>query len=94
MFNFGLRVARNLYSTTFEYVEEPTWENSRTDLQLSLTNGVATSFFVGLLVAVGVHEDDSVLPGALKAGLSTAMGFVVAQTVFNVVFPSDKCWID
>mmetsp|Transcript_16382 Transcript_16382/g.24787 ORF Transcript_16382/g.24787 Transcript_16382/m.24787 type:complete len:285 (-) Transcript_16382:182-1036(-) len=103
-FNFGLRIARNLYADSMEYVEGATYDNSRSDFALSLTIGAATAFFVGtdvsmgdsnfLLSLVGIQSDFSMLKGALLAGLSTALGFSAAQTVFNIVFPPGKCWID
>lgn len=103
-FNFGLRVARNLYADSMEYVQGPTYDNSRSDFALSLTIGAATAFFVGTDVSmgdsncltslVGIQSDFGILKGALLAGLSTALGFSVAQTIFNLVFPPGKCWID
>ena len=104
-FNFGLRMARNLYSENMKAVEEPTWLNSKSDFALSITIGGATAFFVGtdtsylpdenfLLHLVGVYDDYSVLYGAFLAGCSTALGFGVAQTIFNLSYPTGKCWID
>jgi len=103
-FNFGLRVARNLYADSMEYVEGPTYDNSRSDFALSVTIGAATAFFVGtdvsmgssnfLLNLLGIQSDCSILKGALLAGLSTALGFSVAQTMFNIAFPPGKNWID
>lgn len=105
MFNFGLRVGRNLYSEVFVHVEQPTWENSRTDFLLSFTIGGATAFFVGtdttylpeenfLIGIVGVHDSFSIVHGAILAGISTALGFGLTQTIFNIVFPTNKNWID
>lgn len=105
-FNFGLRIARNLFSVKLTYVEGPTWENSRTDFSLSITIGAATAFFVGtdavnytpeenfLYHVVGTTDAMSPMEGAFRAGCSTALGFVVAQTVFNLVYPYGTCWID
>ncbi|EJK44278.1 hypothetical protein THAOC_37195 [Thalassiosira oceanica] len=104
-FNFGLRVARNLYSASMDAVEEPTFDNGKSDFHLSLTIGAATAFFVAtdsaykpaenfLLNVVGISDTDSVIKACLLAGLSTALGFGVAQTLFNILFPVGKCWID
>jgi len=104
-FNFGLRMARNLYSENMKHVEEPTWLNSKSDFALSITIGGATAFFVGtdtsylpdenfLIHLVGVYDDYSVFYGAFLAGCSTALGFAVAQTLFNISYPTGKCWID
>ncbi len=105
MFNFGLRAGRNLYSKAFEHVEEPTWENSRTDFLLSFTIGGATAFFVGtdtaylpeqnfLIGLVGIDDSFSIVHGAVLAGISTAIGFGLTQTIFNFIFPTGKCWND
>ena len=94
-----------MYSKAFEYVEEPTWENSRTDFLLSFTIGGATAFFVGtdttylpeenfLIDVVGVHDSFSIVHGAVLAGISTALGFGLTQVVFNIAFPPKKNWID
>merc|ERR1712176_918363 len=91
-FNFGLRIARNLYQERMSEVEGPTYENAKSDFALSLTIGAATAFFVGtdspyksgenfLLSLVGISDDASVIKGCLLAGLSTALGFGVAQSV-------------
>ena len=104
-FHFGLRVARNLYSKKLSYVEGPTFDNARTDFALSFTIGAATAFFVGtdityhpeqnfLSSIVGISENYSIFHGAFLAGCSTALGFTVAQIVFNLVYPFDTCWID
>mmetsp|Transcript_5906 Transcript_5906/g.12959 ORF Transcript_5906/g.12959 Transcript_5906/m.12959 type:complete len:280 (+) Transcript_5906:69-908(+) len=104
-FNFGLRVARNLYSENMEAVDEPTWANGKSDFHLSMTIGAATAFFVGtdsayrsgenfLLNIVGINDGDSLIKACLLAGLSTSLGFGVAQTLFNILFPAGKCWID
>jgi len=104
-FNFGLRLARNIYSEKMKYVECPTWENSRSDILLSISIGGATAFFVGtdtsyrpeenfLMNLVGIHDEYSSLYSALIAGCSTSIGFGVAQVAANLVFPAGKCWID
>ena len=104
-FNFGLRIARNIYSESMDAVEEPTWANGKSDFHLSLTIGAATAFFVGtdsayrssenfLLNIVGINDGDSIIKACLLAGLSTSLGFGIAQALFNVLFPAGKCWID
>jgi len=104
-FNFGLRVARNLYSASMEAVEEPTWENSKSDFQLSFTIGAASAFFLGtdaayrpsenfLLNIFGIQDGDSIIKGCFLAGLSTSLGFGIVQSFFNLAFPVGKCWID
>ena len=47
-----------------------------------------------LLNVVGINDSDSVLKACSLAGLSTALGFGFAQTLFNIFFPAGKCWID
>ena len=104
-FNFGLRIARNIYSESMDAVEEPTWANGKSDFNLSMTIGGATAFFVGtdsayrssenfLLNIVGINDKDSIVKACLLAGLSTSLGFGVVQALFNVLFPAGKCWID
>lgn len=105
-FNFGLRVARTLFSERLSYIEESTYENGKMDMSLSIAIGAATAFFVGtdtgnytpeenfLYYVVGMTEDMSPLGAAYYAGCSTVLGFFVAQSVFNVIYPYGKCWID
>ena len=104
-FNFGLRVGRTLYFTKLVHVQKSTWENSRTDFALSIAIGGASAFFVGtdtsyspdenfLYHLVGIQDSMSPLVSAIKAGCSTALGFGVAQTIFNLVYPAGECWID
>ena len=104
-FYLGLRGARTILSGYLEYVHEPTYENSKTDMSLSTAIGGATGFFVGtdavylphqnfLIDVVGIQEGTPDVVGAAIAGTSTALGFTTAQSGMNVIFPSGKCWND
>jgi len=104
-FYLGLRGGRSILSGYLEYVHEPTYENSKTDMQLSTVIGGATGFFVGtdaaylpdqnfLIDIVGIADGTPDLTGCAIAGSSTAMGFAVSQTGMNMIFPSGKCWND
>jgi hypothetical protein len=88
-----------------EYVEEPTYDNSKNDLALSTSIGGATAFFVGtdaaylpaqnfLINVVGIPDGTPDLVGCAIAGSSTSMGFMASQTVQNVVVPEGKNWCD
>jgi hypothetical protein len=46
-FYAGLRVGRTILSGYLEHIQEPTYENSKTDTSLSVAIGGATGFFVG-----------------------------------------------
>ena len=92
-------------SERFQYIEEPSYENSKSDAGLSIAIGSATGFFVGtdacylpsqnfLIGAVGIPEGTGNLAGCAIAGSSTALGFVSCQTAFNMAYPKNKCWID
>lgn len=104
-FYFGLRAARTVLPRFLNYVEEPTYENSKTDAALSLSIGGATGFFVGtdtaylpqqnfLIDIVGITEGTSNLSGCVLAGSSTTLGFSASQTVLNITYPKGKCWND
>lgn len=104
-FYAGLRVGRTLLPSFLEYVEEPTYENSKTDMSLSVSIGGATGFFVGtdavylpsqnfLIDIVGITEGTPDLLGCAIAGSSTSLGFGVSQSAMNFVFPTSKCWND
>jgi hypothetical protein len=101
----GLRVTRTLLSGPLKYIDEPTYENSKTDAALSVAIGGATGFFVGtdtayrpdqnfLIHLVGIHEGTADLMGAAIAGSSTSLGFLSAQTTMNLIYPRGKCWND
>jgi hypothetical protein len=103
-FYVGLRAGRTILSP-LEHIEEPTYENSKNDVSLSLAVGGATGFFVGtdaaylpdqnfLIDVVGIKDGTPDLVGCAIAGSSTAMGFAATQSVFNVAFPQGKCWND
>jgi len=104
-FYAGLRVFRTVLSGPFQYVEEPTYENSKKDASLSVAIGGATGFFVGtdtgyfpeqnfLIDVVGIHDGVPDLKGCAIAGSSTALGFMTAQSAMNIVYPKNKCWND
>lgn len=104
-FYAGLRAGRTIFPSILEYVEEPTYENSKTDASLSMAIGGATGFFVGtdaaylpdqnfLIDIVGITDGTPDLMGCAIAGSSTALGFGVAQTGLNIVYPAKKCWND
>jgi hypothetical protein len=104
-FYAGLRAGRTVLPNILQHVEEPTYENSKTDASLSLAIGGATGFFVGtdavylpeqnfLLNVVGIQDGTPDLSGCAIAGSSTALGFGVAQSGLNMVYPSGKCWND
>lgn len=104
-FYLGLRAGRTILPSVLTYVDEPTYENSKTDASLSVAIGGATGFFVGtdaaylpdqnfLIDIVGITDTVPDLTGCAIAGSSTALGFGVTQTGFNVVFPAGKCWND
>lgn len=101
----GLRVGRTLLSGPFKYIQEPTYENSKTDASLSVAIGGATGFFVGtdaaylpeqnfLIKAVGIQDGTPDLLGCAIAGSSTSLGFLSAQSGMNMIFPAKKCWND
>jgi hypothetical protein len=104
-FYAGLRVGRTILPAICKYVEEPTYENSKTDASLSVAIGGATGFFVGtdaaylptqnfLIDIVGITDGTPDLMGCAIAGSSTALGFGVAQSGLNMVYPAKKCWND
>lgn len=104
-FYAGLRAGRTILSGFLNHVQEPTYENSKTDVSLSCVIGGATGFFVGtdaaylpeqnfLINFVGIHDGTPDLVGCAIAGTSTSMGFFTSQSVFNVIFPTGKCWND
>lgn len=82
------------------------YDNLKKDASLSFAIGGATGAFVGTDVvykegagnflkdAVGILETDSNLMGCVKAGASTSLGFAVAQTGENIVYPMGKLWTD
>lgn len=104
-FYVGLRAGRTIYSGFMEHIQEPTYENSLNDKSLSVVIGGATGFFVGtdaaylpdqnfLIDIVGIQDGTPDLTGCAIAGTSTALGFMASQSVFNVIYPTGKCWND
>jgi hypothetical protein len=104
-FYAGLRAGRTVLPNILQNIEEPTYENSKTDASLSLAIGGATGFFVGtdavylpeqnfLLDIIGIQDGTPDLTGCAIAGSSTALGFGVAQSGLNIIYPSGKCWND
>ena len=101
----GLRAGRTILSGFMKHIEEPTYENSKNDASLSCVIGGATGFFVGtdaaylpdqnfLINIVGIPDGTPDLVGCAIAGTSTSMGFFASQSVFNVIYPTGKCWND
>lgn len=104
-FYLGLRAGRTIFSGFLEHIQEPTYENSLNDKSLSAAIGGATGFFVGtnavylpdqnfLIDIVGIQAGTPDLTGCAIAGTSTGLGFVSAQSAFNVIYPTGKCWND
>jgi len=104
-FYAGLRMGRTILSGPFQYISEPTYDNSKTDASLSVAIGGATGFFVGtdaaylpeqnfLIDIVGIKPGTPDLVGCAIAGSSTSLGFMTAQSGFNFIFPAGKCWND
>lgn len=104
-FYAGLRMGRTILSGPFQYISEPTYENSKNDVSLSMVIGGATGFFVGtdaaylpdqnfLINIVGIKAGTPDLVGCAIAGSSTSLGFMTAQSGFNFIFPAGKCWND
>lgn len=104
-FYLGLRVGRTLLSGPCEYIHEPTYENSKKDISLSIAVGGATGFFVGtdaaylpnenfLINIVGIQPGVSDMTGCAIAGTSTALGFMSSQAFMNVAYPKGKLWND
>jgi hypothetical protein len=104
-FYAGLRIGRTVLPNFCQYVEEPTYENSKTDASLSIAIGGATGFFVGtdaaylpeqnfLIDVVGITEGTPDFAGCVIAGTSTTLGFGTAQSGLNMIYPAEKCWND
>ena len=104
-FYAGLRAGRTILSGYLTHVEEPTYDNSKTDASLSIAIGGATGFFVGtdaaylpdqnfLINVVGIKAGTPDLVGCAIAGSSTALGFMTAQSAMNMVYPTGKSWND
>ena len=100
----GLRVWRRLLSPAMAAVERKNYPNLKGDVQLSIAIGAATAFFVGTDVSfgaanwlagvVGITAQMSDVLGICVAGISTSLGFMVAQLAMSLCLPADKCWID
>jgi hypothetical protein len=104
-FYLGLRAGRTVFSGFLEHIHEPTYENSLNDKSLSAAIGGATGFFVGtnavylpdqnfLIDIVGIQDGTPDLTGCAIAGTSTGLGFISAQSAFNVIYPTGKSWND
>lgn len=104
-FYVGLRVTRTILSGYLEHIQEPTFANSMHDKSLSMAIGGATGFFVGtdaaylpdqnfLINIVGIQPGTPDIVGCAIAGSSTSLGFVSAQSAFNLVYPAKKLWND
>jgi len=98
----GLRVGRMV----MPWMGGPTNENMGTDAALSMAIGGASAFFVGtdtaylaghgnfLKPVVGIEDVDTDLVGCVKAGSSTALGFLAAQSLQNISYPTGQAWCD
>ena len=104
-FYAGLRAGRTVLSGFLTHIQGPTYDNSKNDASLSCVIGGAIGFFVGtdaaylpdqnfLINFVGIHDGTPDLVGCAIAGASTSMGFFTSQSVFNVIYPTGKCWND
>ena len=104
-FYAGLRAGRTVLSGSLTHIQGPTYDNSKNDASLSCVIGGAIGFFVGtdaaylpdqnfLINFVGIHDGTPDLVGCAIAGASTSMGFFTSQSVFNVIYPTGKCWND
>jgi hypothetical protein len=104
-FDYGLRMARTLLHPQLPAIAAPSFENSQTDVALSISIGGATGFFVGTDVSylpdqnflkgiVGITESTPDLIGCAIAGTSTSLGFASSRTFLNVAYPRGKCWND
>lgn len=104
-FYLGLRGTRTILSGYLEHIEEPTFENNMNDKSLSAAIGGASAFFVGtdaaylptqnfLIDVVGIQDGTPDLTGCVIAGSSTGLGFLAAQSTFNVIYPAGKLWND
>lgn len=72
------------------------------DVQLCSVIGFADAFFVGTVTgeytnnwlgpAFGVHESTSTIDGMCKSGAATLVGFLIMQTVLNMIMKD--CWLD
>ena len=103
-FFIGLRVWRRFLAPTMGAVERKNYQNLKSDVQLSIAIGSATAFFVGtdltfgaanwLAGIVGIPETMSAFTGVCMAGISTSLGFMVAQLVMATLLLPNKCWID
>jgi hypothetical protein len=104
-FYAGLRAGRTILSGPLKYIQEPTYDNSKADASLSMVIGGATGFFVGtdaaylpdqnfLINVVGIQDGTPDLVGCAIAGSSTSLGFMTAQSGFNLIYPAGKCWND
>ena len=83
----------------------PTYKNKKNDTSLLMVIGGATAFFVGtdaaylstqnwLIDAVGIKDGTPDMIGSCITGSSTTMGFVVAQSTLNTIYPTVKLWTD
>jgi len=98
----GLRAGRLL----MPWIGGPSNENMGTDAALSMAIGGASAFFVGtdtaylagsgnfLRPVVGIEALDADLVGCVKAGSSTALGFLAAQSLQNITYAKGQAWND
>lgn len=98
----GLRAGR----AVFPWIPDADNVNFTSDATLSMAIGGASGCFVGTDVAylggegnllrpfVGIEDADSILAGVVKAGASTGIGFISAQSIQNVIYPAGDAWLD
>lgn len=102
----GLHLFRFLYNVLLKWegVDAPLTEGAfEYDMTLSMSIGGAAGLFVAtegyyaknfLTDWFGVYKDTPVAEGCLLGGLSMVVGFVLVQSVQNVVMPVNTSWAD
>jgi hypothetical protein len=100
----GLRLGRLVYSPIFRGVDEASYANLKADAGLSFAIGGAAGCFLGTDVSyaaanwmaptIGIQEAHSAVTASCLAGTSTLLGFSIIQTGENLVYATDKCWVD
>lgn len=105
----GLRFGRLIWSPIIYGVAPNSYENLKADVGLGIAVGGATGTFVGTDVSfvtpegvdsnwlrpyVGVEDSFSEVKGMVTAGVSTSLGFTIAQSAQNVTLSPGKNWVD
>jgi hypothetical protein len=105
VFFVGVQGARYLFSSLlhFEAIDPPLSSHTMTyDGTLSLSIGGAQGLFVATMTfasnpltkTFGVQSTTGPLVGSLRGGGSMVVGFLVVQTMQNIVFPASTTWAD